>query len=170
MRSARGRNAPASPTARIGGNGLTENWRNTDDWLEWDFTLLRPGAYDVTVVTTHQHLEPWSGGHTLRLTTDGQKLQHKTTHDAVLPSLRSAYYPQIATRFGRFTFDAPGRHTLHLQAARMTLPKKNKTLFSDGGMDLDPPQRQTPEAAARLLKDEIKLWGEVIRANHLTAK
>jgi tripartite-type tricarboxylate transporter receptor subunit TctC len=45
-----------------------------------------------------------------------------------------------------------------------------RKLFSDGGMDLYPPERQTPEAAARLLKGEIKLWGEVIRANHLTAK
>lgn len=146
--TARGRLTPATPTARIGGNGLTENWRNTDDWLEWDFTLLRPGTYDVTVVTTHQHLEPWSGGHTLRLTTDSQTLQRKTTRDAVLPSLRSAYYPQIATRFGRFTFDAPGRHTLRLQAARMNLPKKNQTLFSDGGMQFVE-LRLTPRASSR---------------------
>lgn len=128
-----GSDAPA-PTGRIGGNGLTENWRSTDDWLEWDFTLLRPGAYDVTVVTTHQHLEPWSGGHTLRLTADGQTLRHKTTSDAILPGLRSAYYPQIATSFGRFTFAAPGRHVMRLQAARLNLLKKNKTHFSDGGM------------------------------------
>ncbi|QYM79712.1 alpha-L-fucosidase [Horticoccus luteus] len=123
-----------APTGRIGGNGLTENWRSTDDWLEWDFTLLRPGAYEVNVVTTHQHLEPWSGGHTLRLTADGQTLRHKTTSDAILPSLRSAYYPQIATSFGRFNFANSGRHTLRLQATRLKLPKKNKTLFSDGGM------------------------------------
>src|SRR5262245_34831064 len=42
--------------------------------------------------------------------------------------------------------------------------------FADGGMDEYPPEKETPEAASALLKREIKLWGEVIRANHLVAK
>ena len=60
---------------RMGGTGLTENWRNTRDWIEWRFTVLQPGMFNVTVVTTHQHLEAWSGGHTLRLTCAGQSLR-----------------------------------------------------------------------------------------------
>jgi tripartite-type tricarboxylate transporter receptor subunit TctC len=40
--------------------------------------------------------------------------------------------------------------------------------FSDGGMDLFPAEEQTPEAADALLKREIKLWGDVIRANHIS--
>ena len=39
--------------------------------------------------------------------------------------------------------------------------------FIDGGMDLYPPEEETPEAASALLKREIKLWGDVIRANHI---
>src|SRR6476620_6223382 len=35
--------------------------------------------------------------------------------------------------------------------------------FEEGGMDLFPPDQQTPEAAAALLKSELKLWGDVIR-------
>jgi tripartite-type tricarboxylate transporter receptor subunit TctC len=45
-------------------------------------------------------------------------------------------------------------------------PRVKKT-FSDGGMDLFPPDRETPEAAAALLKSEIKLWGDVIRTNNI---
>ena len=119
---------------RLGGNGLTENWRNTRDALQWHFTVLQPGAYDVAVVTTHQHLEPWSGGHTLRLSCAGRTLRRVTRRDVLLPGLRSVYYPQIATRFGRLTFDHAGTYTLRLQADRLNLPKKNKTLFSDGGI------------------------------------
>jgi hypothetical protein len=119
---------------RVGGNGLTENWRNTRDWLEWRFTVLRPGSYDVTVVTTHQHLEPWSGGHTLRLDCAGRTFRRITKRDALLPGLRSVYYPQIATRFGRLAFDRAGTFTLRLRADRLNLAKKNKTLFSDGGI------------------------------------
>ena len=47
--------------------------------------------------------------------------------------------------------------------------KVDKT-FADGGMDLYPPAEETPEAASALLKSEIKLWGDVIRANHIAAQ
>ena len=133
---------------RMGGNGLTENWRNTRDWIEWRFTVLNPGTYEATVVTTHQHLEPWSGGHTLRLTCAGRTLRRKTTRESILPGLRSAYYPQIATRFGRLTFTRAGNCTLRLQADRLNLPKRNQTLFSDGGIQFSE-IRLVPVAARR---------------------
>jgi len=41
-------------------------------------------------------------------------------------------------------------------------------LFTDGGMVTYPASEQTPEAASKLLQAEIKLWGDVIRANHIT--
>jgi tripartite-type tricarboxylate transporter receptor subunit TctC len=41
--------------------------------------------------------------------------------------------------------------------------------FTEGGMDLFPPEQRTPEAAAALLKSELKLWGDVIRSNNITA-
>ena len=47
---------------------------------------------------------------------------------------------------------------------------KVRTIFADGGMDLFAPEQQTPEAAAKLLTSEIKLWGDVIRANNITAQ
>ena len=46
--------------------------------------------------------------------------------------------------------------------------KVQKT-FAEGGMDLYPANEETPEAAAALLKSEIKLWGEVISDNHIAA-
>jgi tripartite-type tricarboxylate transporter receptor subunit TctC len=48
-------------------------------------------------------------------------------------------------------------------------PKLRET-FNDGGMDLYPDDQETPEAARVLLKNEIKLWGDVIRANHIAAQ
>jgi tripartite-type tricarboxylate transporter receptor subunit TctC len=50
--------------------------------------------------------------------------------------------------------------------AALTDPKAQKT-FAEGGMDPFPPEEETPEAASALLKREIKLWGDVIRANHI---
>jgi tripartite-type tricarboxylate transporter receptor subunit TctC len=45
-----------------------------------------------------------------------------------------------------------------------------KELFAEGGMDEYPADELTPEAAAALLKNEIKLWGEVVRDNHIAAQ
>jgi tripartite-type tricarboxylate transporter receptor subunit TctC len=42
--------------------------------------------------------------------------------------------------------------------------------FEEGGMDLFPADQQTPEAAGALLKREIELWGDVIRANKISAQ
>jgi tripartite-type tricarboxylate transporter receptor subunit TctC len=42
--------------------------------------------------------------------------------------------------------------------------------FADGGMAAYPPEEQTPEAAHALLKNEIKLWNDVINANQITAQ
>jgi len=46
---------------------------------------------------------------------------------------------------------------------------KVKDLFAKGGMAEFPADQMTPEAASDLLKREIKLWGDVIRANHITS-
>jgi len=45
-----------------------------------------------------------------------------------------------------------------------------KKTFAEGGMDPFPPDQHTPEAAAALLKSELKLWGDVIRANNIQAQ
>ena len=47
--------------------------------------------------------------------------------------------------------------------------KVQKT-YADGGMDEYPADEETPEAAAALLKREIKLWGDVIRANNISVQ
>ncbi len=47
---------------------------------------------------------------------------------------------------------------------------KVRKTFGDGGMELFPPDQQSPEAASALLKRELKLWGDVIRANNISAQ
>jgi tripartite-type tricarboxylate transporter receptor subunit TctC len=42
--------------------------------------------------------------------------------------------------------------------------------FAEGGMDLFPADQETPEAASALLKSELRLWGEVIRANNISGQ
>jgi len=53
------------------------------------------------------------------------------------------------------------RHALADERVRRT--------FADGGMDVFASEELTPDAARALLKREVKLWGEVIRANNIAA-
>ena len=48
-------------------------------------------------------------------------------------------------------------------------PKLIKT-YAEGGIVEYPPDQETPAASAALLKSEIKLWGDVIRANNIAAQ
>ena len=47
---------------------------------------------------------------------------------------------------------------------------KVRKSFEEGGLDLFPPDQQTPEAASALLAREVKLWGDVIRANKISGQ
>jgi tripartite-type tricarboxylate transporter receptor subunit TctC len=47
---------------------------------------------------------------------------------------------------------------------------KVRKTFAEGGMELFAPEEETPEAASALLKRELRLWGDVIRANNITGQ
>jgi tripartite-type tricarboxylate transporter receptor subunit TctC len=105
---------------------------------------------------------------------------------AVIGSKRFAGLPQLKTmgELGYKNLDIDFWHMLLAPAGtpRPIVDKLNAALraaladakvrknFAEGGMDEYSPDKETPEAASALLTHEIKLWGEVIRANHLVAK
>jgi len=47
---------------------------------------------------------------------------------------------------------------------------KVRKTFDEGGMEVFAADQQTPEAAGALLKRELKLWADVIRANNIAAQ
>jgi tripartite-type tricarboxylate transporter receptor subunit TctC len=47
---------------------------------------------------------------------------------------------------------------------------KVRETFAEGGMEPFAPEEQTPEAASALLKRELRLWRDVIRANNISAQ
>jgi len=94
--------------------------------------------------------------------------------------------PQLKT-FGQMGYDKLNIDFWHMLLAPAKTPRpmvdklnaalreaiadpKVQKLFKDGGMDLYPASEYTPEAASALLKREIKLWGDVIRNNHIAGQ
>jgi tripartite-type tricarboxylate transporter receptor subunit TctC len=56
-------------------------------------------------------------------------------------------------------------------ALRAALADNNvQKTFANDGMDEFPPEETTPEAASALLAREIKLWGDVVRDNHISGE
>jgi tripartite-type tricarboxylate transporter receptor subunit TctC len=105
---------------------------------------------------------------------------------AIIGSRRFAGLPQLKTmaELGYKNLDIDFWHLLLAPAGtpRPIVDKINSALraaladaklrktFEEGGMDEYPPDQETPEAASALLKREIKLWGDVVRTNHLVLK
>jgi hypothetical protein len=119
------------PALHITALGFTTGWKQTTDWLEWNAMVLQPGKFDVEVLTTHQHLEPWSGGHTARVEANGQSLRKKLIRDAELDYTQKAYFPRIITRLGRVEVPQPGPFTLRLYLDKILPPPKDKPLWDD---------------------------------------
>ena len=105
---------------------------------------------------------------------------------AIIGKQRFAALPQLKTmtELGYQNLDIDFWHMLLAPAGtpRPIVDKINKALrvaltdarvrktFADGGMDQYPSEQETPEAAAALLKHDIKLWGDVIRTNHIATQ
>lgn len=105
---------------------------------------------------------------------------------AIIGKQRFAGLPQLKTmaELGYKNLDIDFWHMLLAPAGtpRPVVDQLNKALrvaltdgkvrqtFADGGMDEYPTDEETPEAAAALLKRDIKLWGDVIRTNHIAAQ
>ncbi len=119
------------PELRVTPLGFTAGWNRTTDWLEWNATVLQPGKFTVEVVTTHQHLEPWSGGHTARVEAAGRVLRGKLTRDRELAYIQAAYFPRIATQLGQLTIKEPGPFSLRLRLDRIQPQPKDKPLWDD---------------------------------------
>ncbi len=118
------------PELQVTPIGFTARWGRTSDWLEWQGTALTPRDFTVEVVTTHQHLETWSGGHTARVEVAGQTLRKKITRDAELDYTQKAYFPRIITRMGRITLARAGELKLRLRLDKIR-PPTAKTLWGD---------------------------------------
>ncbi|HNC23175.1 MAG TPA: alpha-L-fucosidase [Opitutaceae bacterium] len=122
---------PAKAKLGVTPLGFTVAWKQTGDWLEWNPAVLTPGAFRVEVVTTYQHLEKWSGGHTARVDAAGQTLRGKLTRDAEIPYTQAAYFPRIATDLGQLRVEQAGPLTVKLHLDRILPPPKIKPLWDD---------------------------------------
>jgi tripartite-type tricarboxylate transporter receptor subunit TctC len=91
-----------------------------------------------------------------------------------LPTMGEAGYRKLDLDFWHMLLAPAGTprpivDRLNAALAHAFADARVRNTFEEGGMDLFAPEQQTPEAAGALLASEIKLWGDVIRANNISA-
>ena len=92
-----------------------------------------------------------------------------------LPTMGEAGYKNLDLDFWHILFAPAGTprpiiDRLNAALRHALADAKVKETFAKSGMDLFPADQETPEVASAMLKSEIKLWGDVIRANKITAQ
>jgi tripartite-type tricarboxylate transporter receptor subunit TctC len=92
-----------------------------------------------------------------------------------VPTLIEAGYKNLDLDFWHILFAPTGTprpiiDRLNLALRHALADPKVKEAFAKNGMDFYPADQETPEIATAMLKSEIKRWGDVIRANKITAQ
>ena len=115
----------ALPILRFDARGVAERWTNKDEWLSWDFRVVRPGEYDVVVVTSEQKYgRDWEGGHELLVEAAGQPLRGKVERDGKEVDPANPYWPYVVSRLGRLRVDRAGKYGLSLKPQTLRSDKK----------------------------------------------
>ena len=91
------------------------------------------------------------------------------------PTMAEAGYKNLELEFWHILFAPAGTPQPivgALNAALRHALADNRVIdaFAASGMEVYPEDRRSAEVAAELLKSEIKRWGDVIRANKITAQ
>ena len=119
------RAAGAAEGLRFDSRGVAERWTDRDEWLGWDFRLVRPGEYDVVVVTSEQKYgRDWEGGHELLVEAAGQSLRGKVGRDGKETDPANPYWPYVVSKVGRLRVDKAGKYGLTLKPQSIRSEKK----------------------------------------------
>ncbi|MFD1255438.1 alpha-L-fucosidase [Mucilaginibacter terrae] len=112
------KNGRAALLAINNNGGGAQNWKDAAIKLDWTFTVIKPGNYNMEVVSTETgaHEKPdWTGGHQVKVIFNGKVTDLKIYADSKRPNPRTLYWKNIITNAGSLTFEKPGIYQLKLE-------------------------------------------------------
>ena len=96
--------------------GYIENWRSTDNHIEWTFGLSQPGEYEVWVSSVSSKYVPWVGGHIVSVKAGESECEGPLVKELAVQSPRSRYFPENICKIGHITLGSTGLAQLSLRA------------------------------------------------------
>ncbi len=110
---------------RFDSRGVAERWLNKEEWMDWDFKVNQPGAFDVVVLTSEQKYgRDWEGNHRVSIEVAGQKVEGVITEQGKEENLFNPYWKYVISKVGRVTIDKPGKYSLALKPEMIKAEKK----------------------------------------------
>jgi len=110
--------------------GVVRNWLTPEPKLEWDFKLVKPGAYDVVVLTNlvksagGWDTARWAGGHEVQVSVGGKQATKAITRDGDATDPRNPHFHEARSVVGRVVIDKTGNQHLSVQALKVNTEGK----------------------------------------------
>jgi alpha-L-fucosidase len=112
-----------NPALSLSRSGVTVNWSNANEWLNWEFKAVTPGSFQVEIISLAEkarerigeHIGRWEGGHRVMIEAAGQQLNCVMKEDERIVNSRSLYFNRIVSQCGTIRIDEPGTYPLKLK-------------------------------------------------------
>ena len=120
---------PATTKLKVSNRGITSEWVDTAETVEWDFESYRPGNYEVLARTAPVRsaggwdTSQWEQGNELQVTVGDRKVAHALQNDGTIPDPRNPLTPDIKSRLGVISL-SPGAHHLKVEAVKISNERK----------------------------------------------
>lgn len=112
------------------GGSFIRNWFNTDDWLSWDFKVVKGGKYDVIVLSSigvkrngRLRRRVWDGGHKVEVSVAGKEIVGIITDQGRMVDREKDRLVSVVSRIGQITIDRAGEYTLKVKAEKIEQEK-----------------------------------------------
>lgn len=98
-------------------SGVAEDWTNKSNWMSWKVKIVRPGDYEISLVTGgSRHNSPWDVGHRVNIEFASQSFRCVVSRHVVVTKPRAQYFPEAETKMGKVKINQPGTYDLKLFA------------------------------------------------------
>jgi alpha-L-fucosidase len=99
----------------ISRSGVVENWFSEEDWLEWNFTVLKPGKYELELSMKTDFWGQWDFEHELEIILGDQRMRCTIFDDGTPTS----HYQERTIKVGNINFDKPGYYALSINPIKI---------------------------------------------------
>jgi hypothetical protein len=127
-------NSSENKTDKIAGNNITQNSDGTislniekascyndkidpsSNTAEWDFTVIKPGRYDVWVSSVTKDTMNLQYLNSVKVNLLDERLEAKPIGNKIIPDAKDVQYPYFRadSYMGTFYFDEPGKYSIQL--------------------------------------------------------
>jgi alpha-L-fucosidase len=140
----------SSSELEISRTGFTDEWRDTSEWISWQFKLLKPGAYEVRTHSAAPRKSETRNDTARQALSEPHRIDVEVsensreigriagalTPDHPVDSPRAQYYPEVATVLGVVNITSAG--TLDIALRATVIDPNAETGLAVSGLELIP--------------------------------